>query len=642
MPQRYFDPNSGEPLEPVGGQLGGASVNISDSGYGQLALPSEVGPVYHGFGAPPQQPRQLPASQPTMDIPETPKDTFFSGLAKTWDLGKAMGRGMLDPEVVAGTAAGLATAGRSTPFGMAASGAATGGVAAARELYKRSTDPEEMKKPLSASVAPVGTAFFTGALGEGAGRALSAAGRPVMTAQGQAAEGFFGRKNMMPQQMVDSAPLNFVANVAKHGPGGQAIIKEAEEKQSQQVLDHLMSVSDDLNPPGMGRAGGVSIDPATGEFNRGAAGKQVQRDIQSQLTDAKAKSGYPQFLSKYGNAAETKKVTDPLTGLTKDVKGTPVRELQSKRSDVLERSREAFKAGDLKTQSQMLSRAQKLEKGINKALPDQTARDEYRMIADRYRKEMDRLGNETVEHVREGASDDVIDDILSGNLKNYTPMDTKVGQTSTELLGRLEKALSPEAWQQMQADAVHRLGEKSIDPKTGMVSAAEMAKQLSKLDNPTRQKLFGKALGDLNATLSVVQQAQKFNESQAGRLFIAIRYGSAGIGLAQAALSGASAVAGSKTGHPVYGALGAGAVLLSPYAFAKLLTSEVGRTLLTKAASANVKTSAGQQAKRALTRWVSQNVMEAGREEMNSSPSEVAVPDELKNFGLDAIPEPPQ
>ncbi len=662
-PQRkYFDPDSGEEISPT--QLAQQSgVKISDAGWGQMYLNKDIGTTYTGFGAPPTQPRALPSAQPTHDIPERPRDAFFSAVNSIKNGGVEFGKAMMDPEALAAAGAGALTASRGTGFGALASGAAAGGTALARDLYGRATDPEKMKQPASASIPAVGEALLTGGLGELTGRGLNAVRRPAATTAGNIATDFFGKSNVMPQQMTDSAPLNFIANIAKHGPGGQSIIKAQEEKQSEIALGKLMGVSHDLNPnTGVqnsagkitGSTGGISIDSTSGEFNPGVAGQKVQQNVQDQLKFARQTSGYPQFEATHGKAntpvklmgADGKPIIDEATGLAKTRPGKTVKEMQAARSDALALSRKAYAANDLKLQSEALKQAETLRLKINKALPDQAARDEYEAIGAKYHAEMDRLDNPTVHTIRTGKSEDVVDKILSSKLKNYAPMNTKVGQTSAGLLGRMEKALSPEAWNQLQADAVHRLGEQSIDAKTGTLSAKLFAANLDKLDNPVKQKLFGKSLPDIQRALSAVQQAQKFNESESGRLFIAIRYGSAGIGLTQAAMGGAAAALGERTGHPVAGAVGAAMVLMSPYAFAKMLTSNVGRKLLVRASSGGLGKTAMRQTRTAITRLIAQNGWEEGREAVNEDtptgqPDQPIGSPEGAAQDQSTIPEPP-
>lgn len=585
----------------------------------------------NGFSTKPEavpQPQQSTFDSILGSIPswQSVRSTAASGAAKVKQMGDSTVEGLLNPEAAGATVAGMMAGGQSTPIGMGAAGLGSAAVTAAQEAYHAAHEGRAMR------VAPIAESFVSGAAGEGVGRAVGGAfvRRPT-TPQGEAVQGFFGRENTMAHQLTDSAPLNFMANVAKYGPGGQSTIKDFEENQSGAVLDHLKDVSHFMldNPPGPNSASGrtISIDPGTGEFDAGMAGKRYQRDVRGQIKDARTGSGYPEFSSKYGRSQET--IPPPFEGATES-KGPTVDALHGQRSDALKNSRRAFAARDFSGQSAHLDEASKLEGGINRALPDDAARNEYREIADRYKGEMERLDNPAVQNLRmDTTSNDVVDKVLDSKIKNYAPISEGVGQTNDELLGRVQKAASPEAWQQLQADTVHRLGERSINPETGMVDAKKMKTMLDGIDQPTKQRLFGKGLSDLQSTLSVVEQAQKYTKSQAGRLFIAIRTGQAGIGAASGAV-------GLLSGHPEAGLIGAASVLISPYAFAKLLTSETGRTLLTRAAKGGSDTVV-QQSKRAITRWVAQNVTEEGRELYDKSAAEPANP-----TNNPPIPEPPQ
>lgn len=641
--RRYFDPDSGEEIGPD--QLAAEpNVRISPEGYGQMSLNSDIGPVYTGFGAPPRQkaPRSGHSPVAPTDVPETFKDKVVSGVAGA---GRVAKETLMDPEAIASMVGGAM--GRTGPGGMLMAGGASGGVATVRNLYKRSTDPEEMKKPLSDMIPEVGTAFATGALGEGIGRGMTAGIRPKVEPRGKMVQQFFGKDNVMPQQLTDSAPLNFMAQVAKHGPGGTAVINEAEQRQSQTVLDYLMELSHKYAPSGM------HIDTSGGGLNAGDAGRSVQRSVAGSLKDLRSGNKYQEFLSKYGDLQGTTKsdlgfdVTDPAMaewlgvagdaaeGVTKS--GPKLSALHQRRSDLLKQARSAYRAGDEAAQAKLMGEADKVMNKIDAMLPDDAARNTYRSMADEYKAEINRLDNPTVRDVRKGKADDVIDKILNNRLRNYDPMNTKMGQTNAELLTKVRDAVDEPTFDQLRADTLYEFGQRAVDPKTGMVDAGLMEKHLGKLDEDVQHILFGDNKDSIKRVLAIVQQAQKYNKSEAGRLFIAIRSGGAAV-----ALTG-----GIATGNPTAGTATAAGILLSPYAFAKLLTSNVGRTLLTRAAGANVKTTAGQQAARALRQFIVTSGLEEGREEMitpgQQQPAEGI--EDLKNFGLDdpnGIPEPPQ
>jgi hypothetical protein len=546
-------------------------------------------------------------------------------------------KSLADPEAVGGMGGGMVAG----PLG-AGAGAAAGNII--NQEYNRMRNPQ-----VGAGIpdlTPAAGAFFTGMAAEGISSGLAGSVRRPMTPAGEMASNYFGRSKMGAHQLTDSPLLDFMGNVARYGPGGKQIMTDAEREQSTVALEKLRNASHTFSPS-------ITIDPATQEFDKGLAGKQVQTDVQGQIKNMRATSGYPEFSQKYGESRQIIPQIDPVTGapLTNMETGEPIVKkgptvdtLQSKRSEALKNSRSAYAAGDVKAQSDYLGQAEKHMKGINKALPDDAARNEYRAIADKYAAESSRLDNPTVQTIRKGPSDDVIDNVIDGKLKNYAPMNTQVGQTDKELLGKIQSAASPKAWAQMQADTIHRLGQRSIDAKTGMVDVKTMKDMIDGMDNGVKNSLFGNQLPAINQTIKALTQAGKYKESEAGRLFIAIRTGQAGIKAATVAGSVIAApfVAGYETGHPMAGAAGSAAVLISPYVFAKLLTSEVGRTLLTRAAKGGMTASAMGQTRKAILRFATQQAaassVEAFSPESDPNQDQGAAAYKPENY----IPEPPK
>lgn len=588
-------------------------------------FPSEVGRVHTGFeGAPPQR--------PGLAKPPEPKLSFGQEMsilpAEAWDATKraapAIGRGivsagkaMLDPEALAATGAGLLTASKSTPMGMFASGAASGGVALGRELWNRRT-AEGMRRPLSESVAPVGEAVLTGGMSNAIDRGLGLMGRVKRTPQGEAVKEFFG-KDAMPQQIVDNPVLNFMAQVAKHGPGGQNIMREAEGKQTSHVLDYLDELGRKYSPAGVTPAGGTKAM----ELSPSQSGRRIAQGINKNRKQGRRSAQWPEFMADFGEERATMgqkfgALADP--DQADELVGKTVAELHKERSGLLKQSRSKFLT-DPAAQASALEGAQAKLADIEKILPPE-GRTRYKAARDITKKAHKTFDNPTVKDVRLGNPEDTLDKVLTNKLKNKVIPGEEMGLTNKERLNKLRKSLSEQDFNQLRTDALHRFGEMATDQETGLVSAGHMQKALSQLDNETQQVLFGKNKAKINKVLGIVQQAQEFNKSEAGRLFIAIRSGGAAV----------AAGTGLMTGNPTEGTLAAATILMLPSAFAHLLTSEMGRSLLTRAATANIKTASGRQAARALRQYIVQQGLETGREQFNT-PSEE---------DLNSIPEPPR
>ena len=614
-------------------------------------FPSEVGRVHTGFeGAPPQR--------PGLPKPPEPKLSFGQEMsilpAEAWDATKAaapaigkgaleMGKSFLDPEALGATAAGLMTASRGTGVGMLASGAAAGGIALGQELWDRRT-AEGMKRPLSDSIAPVGEAFVTGGVSNLVDRGLGLIGRPKMTPQGAAVGKFFG-KNTMAQQTVDSPVLNFMAQVAKHGPGGQNIIRGVEEKQTDTILDYLDNLGRRYSPGGTtantgttrkSSPGGGTVNTGTPELDISQAGRRIAEGINTNRKAGLRSAKWPEFMQDYGDEQLTKgqkfgALVDPAEA--DEPIGKTVAQLHKERSGLLKTSRSKF-ITDPAGQANALEGAQKNLAAIEDIL-DRAGQSAYQSARDITRKTHRVFDNPTVKDVRLGAPEDTLDKVLTNRLKNKTIPGEEMGLTNKERLVKLRKSLSETDFNQLQTDALHRFGQMATDESTGQVSAGQMKKALDTLEPEVQRVLFGKNKAKINKVLGLVEQSQEFHKSEAGRLFIAIRSGGAAVALGQAGLGTVAAGLGSATGHPGLGAAGAAIILISPFGFAKLLTTEVGRRLVTRAAGANIKTPAGQQAKRALRQYIVQQGFETGREVVNE-PS--GAPDEDPN----AIPEPPR
>jgi len=535
-----------------------------------------------------------------------------------------------------GTVAGMGLADAPALPAMGAVGALSAIPDTIKEVYNAI---HEGRAP---SPAPTGRAFMAGALGEGGARMLGGlAPRSEITPEGKIAQDFFGAENVMPHQITDSALLNFGGNVAEHGPTGAKRVRGVLENQSKITQEKLQEISSNLSPTGAST--GLAH---TGQFNTGMAGQAGQIDIAQQMTDLRKNSGFPEFAQEFGDLREDKGKADlgfdpaelpegmqEWLGSHEVLKGKSVEWMHDARSDALAAARSAHANGDAAGQAQALEQAANLQDRLIKTLPDDAARAQYRQIADHYSSEINRLDNPTAEAFRTGKSDDALDAVLDNNLQNYAPFKSgsspkNTGQTNAQLVGRLKDSMTDDGWNQFQSDLVHRLGQRSVDPDTQLISAKHMGDIINNMDTPTQQAAFGKALPDIQKTLTAVTQVQKYQKSQAGRLFIAIKTGSAGVNLIGGAVGAAGGVLGvqhpKEAGEALAGT--SALVLISPYAFSRLLTSQIGRTLLTRAATVQADSNAGQQTVRALQRWVTQNAAEKGNQMLGPSSAPISPP----------------
>jgi len=624
--KKYFDPDSGEEITPQA-LAKQPNVKISEEGYGQMALNPEIGGVYTGFGAPPRQKAPLPTRSPISptDIPETPKDKFFGAVAATprvakqvtdWGLDK-----LADPEVLAGLGAGYLTGGLGLIPAMLASGGATASVAAAREGYSASKEGRQANY-----TAPLATGMASGMINEAGGRMLMAPFRvrPEMTPAGSQLKAYFDAKNVpyMANQLTDSPGLNFAANFAKYAPTSKHIVQDIEEQQGSKFFDDIHRAALEMSP-------NQTIPlTAEGTLNTGVSGQLAQKDIAEQLIEAPKTSGFPEFMSKYGKARKTKTVDIGDGGPAVTQKGPTVEASHKTRSELLAESRNPNISRA--ERQDLLRQASGKLRSINEALPDETAREEYKAIATKYKTLMGRIDNPTTEALRTGVANDIPDQLLDSKLYNYENLKTKTGHTFDDLLGKVQSALSPEAWGQLQADTVYRAAERAIDKNTGFINADALQKIINNIDEPTRKRLFGKSLPDVSLTAKLLSQAQKYHKDEAGRLFAAIRTGGAITAL----------TTGAVTGNIGKGAVGSALVLASPKLLAKVLTSPIGHRLLVRSLGSTAKPGT-VQASRALVAWLTK----AAGEELREA---VVAPEEVQQesvAGPDTdmgIPEPPQ
>ncbi len=619
MAQKYFDPKTGEPMEmgaaqsPAPDANASAAASVTGGGTGLPRLPGnqQAGVNFGGVQARVDNPMVPPP--PVMST----KDKFLAMIPGAMDTVKRMA---MDPEVIGGTAGAIAGEAYGGPMGaMAGAGMGSSVARTGTDIFENTSallrgdqvphPPVEMGKRTAGS-------FVSGALGEGAGRMLTAVGpasRATETGIGRETGQFFQDRGVpvLANQLTDSTALNFMANVAKHGPGGKTLIGDVEKAQSGAVKDYLTESAHAANPKGT-----ISIAPGTNELDLGAAGKGFQTDIAGQVKAASKTSGYDDFFVRHGEDRELKLAGYDEAGNEVWVKGPKMRDLHETRSSALKTGR---KTPDEQIRQKAMKEASSTMEQIEKTLPTDTARQEYRDLADRYRAEITRVNNPTVKSLRRGKSDDVVDTILDSKLTNSENLATGTGHTNVELLDKVQKAAHPEAWQQLQADVIQRVGDRAMNAKDGTLDFAQLEKLLHSIDEPTKQKLFGGQLQDINRAAAILKQAQKFHADEAGRLFIAIRTGGA--------ITGAATTL--ATGNIGAGLVTSAAVLSMPALFAKILTSPKARPLLIRALGKNP-TLKGKATKE-LIKWGARNLSETAREGLQEG-------EEVDN----TIPEPPQ
>ena len=528
------------------------------------------GEIPKGGGPTPMQKFTPPAVTP----PPQPLAAMASGAA---NVGRFMKETVTDPETIGAMAGSLSMAKRSTPIGMAASAVGSAIPAAARELY---SSVHEARKP---RVTPVAEAMLSGALGEGMSRATLGVGRPKVSAAGQEAIDFYGKSKVGSHMMTDNPVLDVAGSIATHGAGGRTPMEAAAKLRSDKLYAHAESTARDLSP--QKDLTGHTMTPSG--IDRAAPGKAVQANLKSNLDTMKATSGFKEFLEKHGELTE--KITDTATGEVK--KGPSLRQLQERRSAMLNQGRQM--AGTPQAAA-ALQEATAIRERMQALLPDDAARAEWDKISTTYRQGIEQFDNPIVQNVREAtAGDKVIDKVINRQMLDYAPQikGAAVALSNDEKVGALRKALTPEAWQQFQADTLNEVMHSAVDEKTGRLSFKQLEKlwldPKQGLSDKTKTALFGKALPEVNKVIRLLKLEEPKTET--GRLFIAIRQPSAAMATVAAAGGIGGAIAGTREGGvsgPMGAVLSGLSVVMAPVVLAKLLNSSTGRTLLVNFATA--------------------------------------------------------
>ena len=564
-----------------------------------------------------KQPR--PTAQDLLAPP--PKETWGQwGKRVISGQGKGFLDSLADPEVLTGVGTGMALATAPAKVAIPAVGGAMTAVRAGQKLARegKALTPRE-----------VAGSFIGGAAGEAGGRLLSKTPNPLARSEidplGAEVKSFFG-KDVSAQQLTRSPKLDFMANVARTGLGGRKGMEKLEQAQSATAIEHLSAEAAKLSPTHTNiPARGTPTHPI-----EQSAGKQLQNTLGSELKNLRtqSKQQYGDFLSTYG----------PMRAV--DADGLPigpsVEQLHQRRSAMLERSRDAFRAGDVKGQADALKQAERAGARIKGILPPDAGR-KYDALSGWYKEEINRLDNEMIYKLRQGTKgEDVMKGILSNKLKTFTELGDNVALDNNELFHALKKATPPKAWKQTQADLINEAIEASIDTETGILEHKKLANIWNGLSPESQKILFGTdASKEIQRTLAVLQRAQEGTKGGPGQLAISVRQPSSMLQLAQASmapLTGAMAGgAAAQAGLGLSGATATAAIIAtSPYIFYKALTTPVGRSLLIKAATA--KGPAGEFAKQALQRYLSQESVQGAKSLSNT----VFHPDEK------SIPEPPK
>lgn len=417
----------------------------------------------------------------------------------------------------------------------------------------------------------VGGAGVSGLTGEAFGSIpFIPSTRAKVDATGNLVRDFFsqGKVPFSAHELTESAPLNFMATVAKTGMGGASVMRDMEEQQGHYAEGKLMDEANKLSPTGQ-----ATPDVVTG-------GKLIQEDINNSVKDMHANSGYPAFLAKYEKFRKVE--MDPETGQLKGT-GPNIGQLQSERSEALVTSRAAEAAnasgvpGAAMRQADALHSAELLRQKMMDILPA-SGQAEHTAISDAYKKEASRVDNPMAHNLRMGTkSDDVIPTILANKLKDYVPHGAGMSQSNTELIQKLQGGLTPEAWDQARADTLLELTRQAIDPTTKLIDHDMLRQGLEKLSDTNRQLLFGSANPEAAKILQILDRTQSKSRvgGEAGRILTAMRQPAAVIFIAGAGL-GAAGGALSAEGHNNIGMpamIGAGGIILAPRVFARLLTA---------------------------------------------------------------------
>lgn len=536
--------------------------------------------------------------------------------------GKGLLDSLTDPAVLTATGVGTALATAPTKVSIPAVGGAVTAVKAGQKLARegKSLTPREMAG-----------SFISGAAGEAGGRLMGRMPNPAARSEidplGAEVRSFFG-KDVSAQQLTRSPKLDFMANVARTGLGGRKGMAQLEERQSAKAIEHLSAESAKLSPtqtnysPTRGTAAHpIEVSP----------GKRLQNTLGEELDKlrAQSKTEYGDFLQTHG----------PMRAL--DVDGMPigpsVEQLHARRSTMLERARDAFRAGDTKGQAEYLKQADRAGARIRSILPPDAHR-KYEAISGWYKTEINRLDNEMIYQLRQSTKGgDVMKYILGNRLKQYTELGTNVGLDNNELFHALKRATPPKEWKRTQADLIQEMISESIDNETGILDHKKLASIWGGLSPESQGVLTGAAAPEIQRTLAVLKRAQEGTKGGPGQLAISVRQPSAFITLTQAAMAPFAGLAAGATAHGAgFGpsaSLGTAAIIASsPALFYKALTSPLGQKLLVKASTA--KGPALKTAKIALQKYLSQETVHLGAEGANkvlnpSNPQPV-------------IPEPPK
>ena len=600
----------------------GVQPNISDEAFGEAYLNANKARVQ---------------AAPQMKVPEPPKPklTWGQQAAILPSEMKDVAKSVMTPQAVGATIGGIGGSFVGAPVAGAALGGAVGELG--QQMYETFQNPEQKFSPAQRGVR-LATAAGTSALGEAAGGLIPA--RPKISPKGRAAAEIFGTENMGAHQLVDNPMYNFMANVAESGPSGSGIMKRFNERQSEALKLHHMDMAESIKP------GALNIDRETGQLLKGPAAQKQQMGIAGQIKELRSGEGSAgqrigEFLKNYGGTREI----DPEGAAF----GPSVSNLWEQRSKILDAARDANLHGDANANRQLLDQAAGIEQKIQSIVPPGASK-AWQEASAEYAAGMNRLDSPPVHNWRMANSEKAFEQPLTGGLSDLPALGQKTGLTSAQKVNRLKKAIGPEGWEEYKANAVYDIAEKAVN-KDGVLDASQLAKHFEGMDTPTKHAIFGEDVANnLNKTLEAVHTLTNYQNSQAGRLFIAIRTGGAMI---QGVSSGVAAVgalgAGEHFDRPMAGMTGAAAILISPAVFAKMLTSKMGQRLLINAAGASTKTPAGRQAIQALTKYTAQlggsAATNAAGEAAKSAPPKQQQPtqplEDLDPFGLDSLGIPP-
>jgi hypothetical protein len=442
--------------------------------------------------------------------------------------------------------------------------------------------------------------------------------RPTVDPLGERITQYFGPRHTAAYQQVESAPINFMTQIAKTGQGGSEYMRAFDRHQAQIIRDRIA-------------AAGEKIVPLGPSPTLKAAGKSVTEDAAQQLVDAKRmfNAEYETFLATYG--ALKAPVRKNAAGEV--IPSPTIAQYHKRRSAALERARRAREravSGDPNAASfekvarTEMKKAERNLRQMQKILPRE-AFDAYRDISARYNAEINRLTNPTISALKFGKfADDVIPAVLKGDLAYGIPRQgPKVAPSYDETIDVLQRSLTPKASDQLTIDVVTHVMNQATDPATGSLNFGQMKAALANLPEDAQIQLFGGLKPEIDKALDATSRMLANNQrlgGTAGAFFESLRQPAAAVAVGGGLIGGMGAAMGSGTARAAgFGTMATAlSILGAPYIFSRLLTSpdakwRAARKLLIQSAQPSP---LGREAMTLLSRYLSQVIEEEASERM--------------------------